>query len=61
MKAVLLASEGWSTDLIAQVLRFHQTTIYQHISEYLNQGKFNSENGGSNSLFVCEKINILID
>ncbi|MEM6209249.1 helix-turn-helix domain-containing protein, partial [Acinetobacter baumannii] len=27
LKAILLASEGWSSAMIAQALRLHQTTI----------------------------------
>ncbi|WP_448511374.1 helix-turn-helix domain-containing protein, partial [Photorhabdus laumondii] len=39
IKAILLASEGWSSVMIAQALRLHQTTVDRHISDYLNQGK----------------------
>ncbi|MQL48552.1 transposase [Photorhabdus khanii] len=36
IKAILLASEGWSSVMIAQALRLHQTTVDRHISDYLN-------------------------
>ena len=36
IKAILLASEGWSSAMIAQALRLHQTTIDHHISEFGN-------------------------
>ncbi|NMP98628.1 helix-turn-helix domain-containing protein, partial [Salmonella enterica subsp. enterica serovar Infantis] len=35
IKAILLASEGWSSAMIAQALRLHQTTVDHHISEFL--------------------------
>lgn len=49
IKAILLASEGWSTPMIAQALRLHETSVQRHISEYLNNGKLKPENGGSDS------------
>jgi len=47
IKAVLLRSEGWSTPLIAQALRLHETTIIRHIDDYLVKNKLKPENGGS--------------
>lgn len=35
IKAILLASEGWSSAMIAQALRLHETSVQRHISEYL--------------------------
>ena len=35
IKAVLLRSEGWSTAMIAQALRLHETTITRHIADYI--------------------------
>ncbi len=49
IKAVLMASEGWSSVMIAQALRLHETTINRHISDYLNHCKLKPENGGSQS------------
>ncbi len=49
IKAVLLASEGWSSVMIAQALRLHETTVNRHISDYLNHRKLKPENGGSQS------------
>ena len=37
IKAVLLRSESWSTPMIAQALRLHETTIVRHIDDYLQQ------------------------
>ena len=42
IKTILLASEGWSSAMIAQALRLHQTTIYH-------------ENGGSDSKLSAEQ------
>ncbi|PCJ46058.1 MAG: IS630 family transposase, partial [Gammaproteobacteria bacterium] len=39
IKAVLLRSEGWSTPMIAQALRLHETSIVRHINEYLKKEK----------------------
>ncbi|HID36434.1 MAG TPA: IS630 family transposase [Ghiorsea sp.] len=47
IKAVLLRSEGWSTPMIAQALRLHETSIVRHINDYLKKEKLKPENGGS--------------
>ena len=47
IKAVLLRSEGWSTAMIAQALRLHETTITRHIDDYISKNKLAPENGGS--------------
>ena len=44
IKAILLASEGWSSAM-----------IYHHISEFLNKGKLKPENGGSDSKLSAEQ------
>jgi len=49
IKAVLLRSEGWSTPMIAQALRLHETTIIRHVDDYLLKDKLKPENGGSHS------------
>ncbi|MCW7550395.1 IS630 family transposase [Photorhabdus sp. APURE] len=49
IKAVLLASEGWSSVMIAQALRLHEMTVNRHISDYLNHRKLKPDNGGSQS------------
>ncbi len=60
IKAVLLASEGWSSVMIAQALRLHQTTVEHHIREYLNKGKLKPENGGSDGMLNAEQTEQLI-
>ena len=49
IKAILLAAEGWSTLMIAQALRKHETTIIRHLTEYVENKKLCPENGGSES------------
>lgn len=61
IKAILLASEGWSSALIAQALRLHQTTIDRHISDYVNHRKLKPENGGSDGILNAEQTNSLIN
>ena len=46
-KAVLLRSEGWSTAIIAQALRLHETSIVRHIDDFVSKDKLAPENGGS--------------
>lgn len=60
IKAILLASEGWSSVMIAQALRLHQTTVDHHIHEFMNKGKLKSENGGSDSKLSAEQTSLLI-
>ena len=50
IKAVLLASEGWSPTMIAQALRIHESTVARHLSDYALSEKLKPENGGSQSL-----------
>ncbi len=49
IRCVLLSSEGWSTAMIAQSQRIHETTVLRHISDYLRSEKLAPENGGSDS------------
>lgn len=60
IKTILLASEGWSSAIIAQASRLHQTTIDHHISEHLNNGKLKPGNGSSNSKLTSEQKSFLI-
>ncbi|SUG62449.1 Transposase and inactivated derivatives [Salmonella enterica subsp. arizonae] len=49
IRCVLLSSESWSTAMIAQSRRIHETTVLRHISDYLRSEKLAPENGGSDS------------
>ncbi len=56
IKAILLASEGGRSVMIAQALRLHQTTVDRHIGDYRNQGKLQSDNGGLIVDFLKNKL-----
>lgn len=49
IRCVLLSSEGWSTAMIAQSQRIHETTVRRHLNDWLNEEKLKPENGGSQS------------
>ena len=49
IKAVLLASEGWSQTMISQALCIHESTVARHLSDYVLSEKLKPENGGSQS------------
>lgn len=55
IKAVLLRSEGWTTAMIAQALRLHETTIVRHIDDYVHKEKLKPANGGSQSYLTEEQ------
>ena len=40
IKAILLASEGWSQAMISQALRIHESTVARHLSDYVFQKSF---------------------
>ena len=46
IKAVLLRNEGWSTSMIAQALRVHETSVVRFIDDYLINKKLTIESGG---------------
>jgi len=60
IKAVLLRSEGWSTTMIAQALRLHETTICRHIDDYVSKNKLAPENGGSQPYLSQEQTDEVI-
>lgn len=60
IKTVLLASEGWSSAIIAQALRLHETTVNLHINDYVNTRKLKPENRGSASRLNVEQTAHLI-
>lgn len=61
IKAVLLASEGWSSAMISQALRIHETTVVRHINDYLQSEKLKPENGGSQSRMSATQTMQLIE
>ena len=61
LKAILLRSEGWKINMIAQALRLHECTITRHIRAFLNEQKLQPKNGGSESLLSDEQKKQLIE
>lgn len=61
IKAVLLASEGWTALMISQALRIHEMTVHQHIHDYLQSEKLKPENGGSKGKLSVEQTDQLIE
>lgn len=61
IKAVLLRSEGWSTQMIAQALRLHETTIVRHINDYVEKDKLKPENGGSQGYLSVTQSQVLCE
>ena len=55
VKAILLASEGWSTPKISQALRIHETSVKRYIENYQNKGKLKAQNGGSVGYLSCNE------
>lgn len=47
IKAILLASEGWSNSMISQAWRIHKTTVTRLSMITQNLKKLTPENGGS--------------
>lgn len=61
IKAVLLASEGWSIAAIAQALRKSESSISRHLHDYLEKAKLRPANGGSESHLDDEQTEQLIE
>ena len=60
IKAVLLSSEGWTGEEIAQALRIHPETVYEHLKDYRTQEKLKPTNGGSQSALTSAQSEALI-
>ncbi len=61
IKAVLLASEGWSQSMISQALRIHESTVARHLSDYVLSEKLKPENGGSQSRLSAGQVMQLVE
>ena len=59
IKAVLLKSEGWTNEAIAQALRIHPETIAQHLRDWDQEQKLKPENGGSQSKLTDQQASAL--
>jgi predicted ArsR family transcriptional regulator len=49
IKAVLLSSEKWTVEMIAQALRISESSFKRHVSDYKDKNKLSTANGGSYS------------
>ncbi|WP_143706623.1 IS630 family transposase, partial [Xenorhabdus innexi] len=58
---VLLASEGWTAQMIAQALRIHESTVSRHLKDYFSEEKLAPENGGSESRLSAEQTANLVE
>ena len=61
IKAVIHASNGWSPEEIADALLIHESTVRQHIKDYLQSNKLKPENGGSQSKLSATQTTHLIE
>ncbi len=61
IKAVLLASEGWSQTMISQALRIHESTVVRHLSDYVLSEKLKPENGDNQSKLSATQTKHLIE
>lgn len=61
IKAILLSDEGWSSIMISQALRKHQTSIIRHLNDYASHQKITSENGGSESYLNDVQTELVIE
>lgn len=60
IKAILLRNEHWSTPMIAQALRVHETSVVRFIDDYLVSEKLTIASGGSQSHLSDEQTEQLI-
>ena len=61
IKSVIHASNGWSAEEIADALLIHETTVRQHIKDYLHSKKLKPENGGSKSQLSTDQTQQLVE
>lgn len=47
IKAVILWSDGWTVEKIAEALLIDESNVRRHIKEYVDSGKLKKESGGS--------------
>ncbi len=60
IKAVLLCDEGWSSLMISQALRKHETSVTRHLNEFIQKKKLKPESGGSEGYLNEEDTQTLI-
>lgn len=60
IKAVIHASNGWSPREIADALLIHESTVRQHLNDYLQLNKLKPQNGGSQSHLSTSQTRALV-
>jgi len=60
IKAVLLLSEGWNTQQIAQALRKHEDSVKRNVLDYIQHHKLTENRGGSTGNLTQQQTNALI-
>ena len=55
IKVVLLKSEGWTVDAIAQAVRVHPETVGAHLRKWCKEQKLKPQNGGSSAKLTAEQ------
>ena len=60
IKAILLCDEGWSSLMISQALRKHETSINRHLNEYLSIQKLTLKSGGSEGYLNADQTQQLV-
>ncbi len=61
IKAVLLASESWISQMIIQALRINESTVSCHLKDFIAQEKLTPKNGGSESHLSAKQTADMID
>ena len=60
IKSVLLSSEGWTLQQIAQALRLHEETVRRHLQAYQENATLKPANGGSSERLKAKDRALLI-
>ncbi|WP_332248886.1 winged helix-turn-helix domain-containing protein [Psychromonas ingrahamii] len=56
-----MRDEDWSTHMIAQALRIHETSVVRYIDDYVTSEKLTTNSGGSDSYLTDEQTKELIE
>ena len=60
IKALIHASNGWTPEEISEALLIHESTVRQHIKDYMQSSKLKPENGGSQSYLSTQETQELV-
>jgi transposase len=59
LRAILLASEGWTGSQISQALRLHVDTVYRYLKDYSQHRKVSDSRGGSSCFLTPVEAELL--